>query len=305
MSGQARVVFFGTPDFAVPALRALAEAPWAQVVGVVTQPDRPAGRRRVMTAPPVKRAAEALGIQVLQPDRVRRPEVLEAIARLAPDVCVTAAYGQILPQRLLDLPRFGCVNVHASLLPRWRGAAPIHRAILAGDERTGVTLMEMVAALDAGPILGVREVDILPEDDAGTLHDRLAEAGASLLLELLPEYLAGRLVPRPQPEEGVTYADRITRADEWISFDRPMRLVHNQVRGLRPYPGAAAAVEGAVVKVWRTHPGPLGEPSADAPGTVRRLPSCGVAVRCADGWLVLDEVQPEGRRRMPAEDWWR
>ncbi|WP_029420573.1 methionyl-tRNA formyltransferase [Alicyclobacillus macrosporangiidus] len=304
MNGRVRIVFFGTPDFAVPVLRALAGAPWAEVAGVVTQPDRPAGRRQTLTPPPVKRAAQELGLPVWQPERVRAPEALEAIARLEPDVCVTAAYGQILPQRLLDIPRRGCLNVHASLLPRWRGAAPIHRAILAGDERTGVTLMEMVAALDAGPIVGAREIPIDPDDDAGTLHDKLAALGAALVLELLPDYVAGRVIPQPQPEDGVTYADRITRADEWIDWQRPVREVHNQVRGLRPWPGASAQVDGGALKVWRTAPATAVEVPAE-PGVVRMFPDVGVAVRCADGWLRMDEVQPAGRRRMPAADWWR
>ncbi|MCL6636517.1 MAG: methionyl-tRNA formyltransferase [Alicyclobacillus sp.] len=307
MSQRPRVLFLGTSDFAVPVLQALAAGDY-ELVGVVTQPDRPAGRRRELAPSPVKVAAVALGLPLWQPPRVRAPEVLAALAELRPDVAVTAAYGQILPQALLDLPRHGCLNLHPSLLPRWRGAAPVQRALLAGDAQTGVCVMRMALALDAGPVLAVHQTAIDPEEDAGTLSARLAAAGAQLLLQVLPDYLAGRLPAVPQAEQGVTYAERLTRADEWLDWTQPAWQVHNHVRALAPQPGACtrvAEVRGdGLVKVWRTRWQPLDGPEAP-PGRVERLAGGTVGVRCADAWLPLVEVQPAGKRRLPASDWLR
>jgi methionyl-tRNA formyltransferase len=307
----ARVIFMGTPDFAVPSLQALATGPF-EIVGVVTQPDRPQGRKRILAPPPVKQAAEALGLPVFQPEKVRAEASLKQLAALRPDVLVTAAYGQILPQKLLDIPRVGCINVHASLLPRWRGAAPIHRAILAGDTETGVTLMEMVAALDAGPVLGAVRVPILPEDNVGTLHDRLAQAGAALLRELLPAYLRGEIQPTPQPKDGVTYADRILRKDEWLDWSQSVRTVFNHIRGLSPWPGAATRWRDGDLKVWAAAlPASTAAEAGLPPASDAVQPGCavmrkdGVFVRCGDGWVELREVQPSGRRRMSAADWFR
>lgn len=301
---SARVLFMGTPDFAVPALEAVAKGPY-EVVGVVTQPDRPTGRKRTLTPSPVKQAAEALSLPVFQPDKVRKEAALKEISDLRPDVLVTAAYGQILPQRLLDIPRLGCINVHASLLPRWRGAAPIHRALLAGDEQTGVTLMEMVAALDAGPILRTQAISIRGDDDVGSLHDRLAALGAEMLYELLPDYVRGQVEPKPQPEIGVTYAERIRREDEWITWSSPVTAVHNHIRGLSPWPGAATALDGVDFKIWAARPvtaSDLGAP--EPPGTVR-VSSGRVYASCQDGWLELLRLQASGRKAMAAEDWAR
>jgi methionyl-tRNA formyltransferase len=300
--GGARVVFMGTPEFAVPTLRKLAAM--YDVALVVTQPDKPAGRGRRPSAPPVRVAAEQLGIPVIQPERVRAPEVLDHLRGVRPDVIITAAYGQLLPQALLDIPRCGCLNVHASILPRWRGAAPIHRAVMAGDTETGVTLMRMVLELDAGPILGTRRIPIGPDDDTGVIHDRLAELGADLVAELLPRYLSGELEPVPQPAEGVTYAERIRPEDEWIRWNAPVVAVHNQVRGLRPWPGASTLAGGERLKIWRTALEPAPPKGRPVPGTVVADRDA-VWVACADGWLRLVEVQPAGRRRMPALDWWR
>ena len=300
----ARVLFMGTPDFAVPALEAVAKGPY-DVVAVVTQPDRPQGRKRILTPSPVKRAAQALSLPILQPEKVRRDAVLTQIAALRPDVLVTAAYGQILPQRLLDIPRVGCINIHASLLPRWRGAAPIHRALLAGDAETGVTLMEMVAALDAGPILGARAIPIELEDNVGSLHDRLAAIGAQMLVELLPDYLSGQVQGQPQPDTGVTYAERLHREDEWITWARPVVAVHDHIRGLSPWPGAAAKLDGAEFKIWAARPSvdsSLGTPGL--PGTVR-VNRRQVLVSCLDGWIELNSLQPAGRKAMSADDWAR
>lgn len=297
-----RVVFMGTPEFAVPILRRLADM--YPLAGVVTQPDKPAGRGRALTPPPVKVAAEALGIPVFQPRRVREPEALAFLGQWRPDLIITAAYGQILPRALLALPTHGCLNVHASLLPRWRGAAPIHRAVMAGDEETGVTLMRMVEALDAGPVLGARRTPIGPDEDTGAVHDRLAELGAALVAELVPRYLAGEITPVPQPEEGVTYAERIQPGDEWVPWHRSAADVHNHVRGLSPWPGAATLCEGERIKVWRTTRQNVLSIPPEAPGTLR-WERGRVFVACADAWLALEEVQPAGRRRMPAAAWWQ
>ena len=297
------ILFMGTPEFSVPILNALCESGF-RVVGVVTQPDKPTGRRRVLTAPPVKQAAQEWGIPVLQPERVRRKEALEAISDLRPDAIVTAAYGQILPQALLEIPRVGSLNVHASLLPRWRGAAPIQRAIMAGDAKTGVSIMEMVAKLDAGPVYGMEEVDILPDDDFGSLHDRLSEVGASLLVRLLPEYLRGQLPGVQQSEEGLTYAERITRDDEWIAWDSSREFVHNHVRALNPWPGASTLLDGMPVKIWKVTLTSFHGELPKGPGRVVR-DGKEILVACGDGWISLDEVQPAGKRKMSALDWFR
>lgn len=299
-----RIVFMGTPDFAVPVLKKLIEAPEYEVVGVLTQPDRPVGRKRVLTPSPVKVEAQKHGIVVLQPQKVRVPEALREIADLRPDVCVTAAYGQLLPQALLDIPRVGSLNVHASLLPRWRGAAPIHRSIMAGDKETGVTIMEMVLALDAGPMLGVTKVGIEQDDNVGTLHNKLAVQGAALLLDVLPGYIDGSLNLTPQPEEGITYAERLLRSDEFVRFDQSAQMVHNHIRGMSPWPGATAVIGELPIKLW--HSRTLhGLPSAKlAPGEIRVLDGR-VLVGCMDGCVELLELQPSGKRRMSALDWAR
>lgn len=299
--GTGNILFMGTPDFSVPILRALCDGGF-RVVGVVTQPDKPTGRKRTLTAPPVKREAQVRGIPVLQPQRVRQKDALAEIAGLQPDAIVTAAYGQILPQALLDIPTVGCLNVHASLLPRWRGAAPIQRAIMAGDAKTGVSIMEMVAKLDAGPVYGKEEVDILSEDDFGRLHDRLSDVGASLLLRLLPMYLRGELPPVEQPEDGVTYAERIIRDDEWIGWDSPVAAVHNHVRALNPWPGASTRIDDMPVKIWKGSPAHLDTTLEGVPGRVIRVGK-DVLVECQDGYFSLDEVQPAGKRKMSALDW--
>ncbi|QSO49504.1 methionyl-tRNA formyltransferase [Alicyclobacillus mengziensis] len=310
MTHKIRVVMMGTPDFAVPTLRELVNSPEFEVILVITQPDKPAGRKRELVPSPVKRAALSYGLPLRQPDKVSSTAFIEELAAFRPDVLVTAAYGQILSNRLLDVPPLGCLNVHASLLPRWRGAAPIHRAIMAGDNVTGVTIMKTVRALDAGPVLGTEAVCISPSDTTGTVHDQLAEAGARLLVHLLPKYASGELVPRVQDESLVTYAARILRSDEWVKFTNPMWTVHNHVRGLSPWPGTTALFDGQPLKLWQTR-WPEGEGESpvqnllpDAPeGTVSIKGDGRVWVRCADGWLELDEVQPSGKKRMSARDW--
>jgi len=302
MTDAIRVVFMGTPLFAVPALHGLANAGYS-VVAVVTQPDRAVGRKRVVTPSPVKEAALALNVPVLQPNRVRSEESLASIRSLHPDVIVTAAYGQILPQALLDIPRIGSLNIHASLLPRWRGAAPIHRAIMHGDKETGVAVMEMVLALDAGPVYGVRKTPIRPDDDVQSVHDRVADLGAALLLAVLPGYTAGTLQPVQQVDDGVTYAHRILREDEFIDWNRPAQDVLNHIRGLSPWPGATADLPGGQMKIWRAMPSD--NDCSLAPGEVRRTVDAHVLVGCADGNLRLCELQPAGKRKMDAVSWFR
>ncbi len=230
-----RTVFMGSPEFALPTLKALAER--YPVVGVVTQPDRPAGRGNVLTPPPVKVLAQQLGLEVFQPEKLRTPEAKEKLRSWNPDLIVVAAFGQILRQEVLDLPPFGCINVHASLLPRWRGASPIQAAILHGDTVTGVTIMKMDPGIDTGPILAQRTVTIQPEDTAGSLSERLAQEGASLLMEVLPDYLEGRLHPQPQPEEGATYAKMLSKEEGNLRFEESVHRhqsghVQGQVEGV-------------------------------------------------------------------------
>lgn len=301
MTGQ-RVLFLGTPDFAVPSLLQLARAGYELLV--VTQPDRPVGRKREWTGPPVKVAAESLGLEVFQPERVSAAESLLRLSAFRPDVLVTAAYGQLLSAEVLSLGRAGALNVHASLLPRWRGAAPIARAILAGDTETGVTLMEMVLALDAGPMVAQVRTRIADTDDMGTLHDRLAQLGADLLIAKLPAYLAGQLTAVAQPTEGVTYARRILRRDEWVDWSDTGEAVWRRVRGLAPQPGAVTLAGQQPLKIWSA--ALLERTETLSPGRVLSLPNGEVGVVCGDGRMVqLRTVQPAGKRRMAAEDWWR
>jgi len=289
------VVFMGSPEFSLPSLRELAAQ--YHVVGVVTQPDRPAGRGRSLTPPPVKILAQSLGIETIQPHRLRQPEAYEKLLEWQPDLIVVAAFGQILRQNVLDLPEFGCINVHASLLPRWRGAAPVQAAILHGDTITGTTIMKMDAGIDTGPVLAQREMPILAEDTAATLSARLAESGAKLLVETLPGYLEGKIIPQPQPEDGATYAGLLEKHAGQLDFNHPAAALVRRVRAFTPWPGAYFDTPVGVLKVHRAHA------SGDdrlAPGelaVVDHLP----AVSTSQGWLVLDEVQPSGKKAMPGD----
>ncbi|NMB68311.1 MAG: methionyl-tRNA formyltransferase [Chloroflexi bacterium] len=289
-----RVVFMGSPDFALPTLAALEKH--YSVVGVITQPDRPAGRGRVLTSPPVKQLAVQLGIAVIQPAKLREPEAQEALKTWAPDLVVVAAFGQILRASVLELPRYGCVNVHASLLPRWRGAAPIQAAILHGDAETGVTIMKMDAGIDTGAILSQRALSIRPEDTAGSLSSRLAEEGANLLVETLPGYLAGGLTPIAQDETRATYASMLTKEQGELDFSKPAEALERQVRAFQPWPGAYAYFQGEMLKVLRAHvDGSVAVPSQRS--IIQNLPAVGTT----SGWLVLDEVQPAGKRPMSGD----
>jgi methionyl-tRNA formyltransferase len=294
-----RIIFMGTPDFAVPSLKTLAESPH-EIVTVVTQPDRPKGRGRTLTPPPVKIAAQDLKIPVFQPEKVRAEDALDKLAALKPDLLITAAYGQILPKRLLDLPPLGCINVHASLLPRWRGGAPIHRAIIEGDKETGVTIMRMVEALDAGDILSQVTVPITEEDTAGTLHDKLAEAGAKLLSETLPHILSGDVQGTPQDERLATYAPNLTREDEQIDWTKPARQIVNQIRGLNPWPVAFTTSEDKIFKIWKAR---IDDEYSvqDEPGTVLSVTNDAIRVQAGKGIVAIQEIQPAGKKRMSVE----
>lgn len=298
-----RIVFMGTPDFAVPSLLALVDAGY-QVVGVVTQPDRPRGRKQVLTPPPVKVVAQEKGLPVFQPESIKDPAFLPLLRELQPDVVVVAAYGQILPADVLNLPPLGCVNVHASLLPRYRGAAPIHRAIINGEEETGITIMLMDTGMDTGPILNQASLAIGPDENVGSLHDRLARLGAELLLATLPLLARKEIVPRPQEEELATYAPPLRAEDEIIDWRRAAREVHNHVRGMDPWPGARTYLGEKVLKIWRGQP--LPEETSLPPGTVVEVdPRRGFTVATGRGVYLVLEVQPAGGKRMTAAEFVR
>ncbi|GFR37798.1 methionyl-tRNA formyltransferase [Insulibacter thermoxylanivorax] len=299
------IVFMGTPDFAVPSLLQLLEHDY-NVVGVVTQPDRPKGRKRVLTPPPVKEAALKAGLPVMQPVRLRNPEAVAALAEWQPDLIVTAAYGQILPKEVLDMPRLGCINVHASLLPRYRGGAPIHHAIMNGESKTGVTIMYMAEGLDTGDMISQVEVPITEEDNAGTMFEKLAHAGAKLLIETLPDLIAGRAPRIPQQESEATYAPNITREQEKIDWSRSAREIFNQVRGLSPWPVAYTIWDGEVMKVWACKVLDAStKHTSHAPGTVLALKPEGIDVSCGSGVVRLTMVQPAGKKAMAAADFVR
>jgi len=281
----------GSPDFSLPTLSALAGA--YDVVGVVTQPDRASGRGRELKAPPVKTLALELGIPVMQPEKLRLPEAMEQLRAWAPELIVVAAFGQILRKDVLELPRFGCINVHASLLPRWRGAAPINAAILHGDEETGVTIMQMDVGLDTGPMLSQRSIRLTPEDTAGSVFDRLSTLGAELLTETLPDYLSGNLTPVPQPEEGVTYAPVLKKEEGRLDFNHDVRELERRVRAFNPWPGAFIDFDGAPLKVHRAR-AETGEASVGQRLIVQNQP----AMAARGGILILEEVQPAGKKSM-------
>lgn len=296
-----RILFMGTPDFAVHSLEALLGAGY-QVVGVVTQPDRPVGRKQVMTPPPVKEAALRHGLPVYQPEKIRQADALQSIlSETKPELIVTAAYGQILPKELLDAPRFGCINVHASLLPKYRGGAPIHKCIVEGEKESGVTIMYMVEALDAGDMISKVVVPIEERDTVGTLHDKLAEAGSALLLETLPKLLAGELQAEPQNHAEATFAPNIKRADEWIDWTKSAESIYNQVRGLNPWPVAYTKFEGKVWKLWWVEKISLTEVQGE-PGTIIGRETDGLVVACGQGSVKVMELQPEGKKRMSMAD---
>ncbi len=289
---MARIVFLGTPEFAVPSLLALLAA--HQVVGVVTQPDRPAGRGQRVVASPVKEAALAQGLPLFQPETLRSPEAVARLAAWQPEVMVVAAFGQILRPDVLALPPYGCLNVHASLLPRWRGAAPIPAAILAGDAAAGVTLMCLDEGLDTGPILAQAECPIAPDDTTATLTARLADLGAQLLVETLPGWLAGEVRPRPQDSSLATWCRPLRKEDGLLDWSRPALELDRRVRACDPWPGAYTTWQGQRLKVLRTRPHPAWA-GAEPAGTVVALPD-GAGVVTGQGLLELLEVQLAGKK---------
>lgn len=295
-----KVLFMGTPDFAAVSLQALLDAGYP-VVGVVTQPDKPVGRGGRLQASPVKRLALQHGLPVFQPRRVRKPEVVAELKALGADVTVVTAFGQILSKEALAVSRLGSLNVHGSLLPRWRGAAPIQRAIMAGDTETGVTTMWMDEGMDTGDICLMARTPILPEDTAGTLHDRLARMGADLLLETLRRVEEGTAPRIPQPAEGVTYASKLQREDEIIDWSRSAVDLFNQIRGLNPWPGAYTVGPKGSLKIWKAVP-LIDCPAQGKPGEVVALrKGQGFVVATGDGCLLVEEVQPANRARMDAQ----
>ncbi len=286
----------GTPDFSVPVLDMLVEEGYS-IVGVVTQPDRPKGRKRVMTPPPVKVAAERLGLPVLQPEKVKDSEQLQPILDLQPDLIVTAAFGQILPKQLLDAPKHGCINVHASLLPELRGGAPVHYSILQGKKETGITIMYMVEKLDAGDILTQSVVPIEERDNTGSLHDKLSVSGSELLKDTLPKLLNGDISPVKQNDSEATFAPNIKREQEKIDWAKSGEEIYNHIRGLHPWPVAFTHYEGKVMKIWW---GEKIESTSDAePGTVLYTDSDGPVVATGNSTAIkLTDIQPAGKKRM-------
>ena len=295
-----RVVFAGTPEFAVASLLAALRS--AEVVAVYTQPDRPAGRGRQLAASPVKQVAMARGIPVMQPESFRPAQARAQLRAFAPDLMIVVAYGLILPQSVLDIPRYGCWNVHASLLPRWRGAAPIQRAIEAGDTQTGICLMQMEKGLDTGPVMLSQSVGILPDDTGGSLHDRLAEKGAEVLEDGLRLLRAGiRPLPRAQAADGVTYAHKLEKNEARLDWNESAERLARKVRAFNPWPVCEAMVAGERLRIHAAAPLPLAH--HQPPGKVLAASKAGVDIACGDGALRLLRVQREGGRPMSSADY--
>ncbi|MDR2207725.1 MAG: methionyl-tRNA formyltransferase [Azoarcus sp.] len=297
MEPALRVAFAGTPEFAAHALKAILAAGYTVPV-VLTQPDRPAGRGMKLAASAVKQLALAHGLAVDQPERLRTDEERARLKESRSDVLVVAAYGLILPLAALALPRLGCLNIHASLLPRWRGAAPIQRAIEAGDEQTGITIMQMDVGLDTGPMLLRREIDIAPEDTAASLHDKLARLGAEAIVEALARLAVGDLPAEAQPAAGVTIAKKISRAEAEIDWRRPAAELARQVRAFNPFPVAFALTPETTIKFWAAHT----VSGRGEPGSILRADSSGIVVACGEDALCVTELQRPGSRRMAAAE---
>lgn len=295
----------GTPEFAIPSLRMLMEEGY-NVVAVVTQPDRPKGRKKLLTPSPVKVEAERHQIPVYQPQRMRDPAVIESIAAYEPDLIVTAAYGQILPKSVLAIPRLGCINIHGSLLPLYRGGAPIQYAIMKGETITGVTIMYMAEGLDTGDMISRIEVPIEDEDDAGTMFEKLSVVGASLLKQTLPDLIEGRCTATPQNDQEATYARVISRDDERLDWSNSSIHIYNHIRALRPWPGAYTLWNNEVLKIWSCLKPEIAVHNERrdpiTAGTVMGVSPAGIVVSTGDGMLILTEVQPAGKTRMAVSE---
>ncbi|MBS4189173.1 methionyl-tRNA formyltransferase [Bacillus sp. FJAT-49705] len=298
-----KIIFMGTPDFSVPVLQQILKDGY-EVIAVVTQPDRPVGRKRILTPPPVKVEAKKHGIPVYQPEKIRVKEDLYEILALNADLIVTAAFGQILPKELLESPKYGCINVHASLLPELRGGAPIHYSIIQGKEKTGITIMYMAEKLDAGDILTQVEVPIVETDTVGTLHDKLSEAGSKLLSETLPKLLNGQLKSIPQNDADATFASNIKREQEKIDWIKSGEEIYNHVRGLNPWPVAYTILNDTVIKVWWTEK--VNSDSQEPPGTIIKIEDQALIVSTGNSTAIkILELQPSGKKKMTAEQFLR
>ena len=297
-----RLLFIGTSPFAVPSLKRLFDAPEHDILAVVTQPDRPQGRGGKLSVSPVKAAATALKLPLYQPEKVRAKEFVQTVREMAPEIIVVAAFGQIIPQRMLDIPPRGCINVHGSLLPRWRGAAPMQYSLMAGDAETGVTTMMMDAGLDTGDILQQASLSLDTVEDLGDLETKLAEIGAGLLLQTLEALEIGTCPRVPQDASLVTLSPSLPPDAGEMDWNRPAAELHNLVRGVTPKPGAYTFVQGKRLKIWRTEILPAG---AGAPGTIENIGAGGITINTSQGALRLRDVQPESKGRMAADAWAR
>lgn len=299
-----RIVFMGTASFSLAVLKMLIEEDY-NIVGVVTQPDRYVGRKKVLTMPDVKVEALKYDIPIIQPARIK--EDYQAVADLKPDLIITAAYGQIVPQAVLNIPRLGCINVHASLLPLYRGGAPVHQAIIDGQEKTGVTIMYMVKKMDAGDMIAQKEIPILEEDTVGILYDRLSDLGAKLLKETLPDILKGTNQRIPQDENLVTYAPTLSREDERLDWNMSARQVYNKVRGTNPWPGSYTTYQGKTVKIWagQVHQceNAMKHHAHQDNGTIVKIFKDAIGVKVNDGVYLITELQLEGKKRMSVKDY--
>jgi methionyl-tRNA formyltransferase len=297
-----RIIFMGTAELSCASLKALLVFPDFRVIAVVTQPDKPKGRDLKLQPSPVKQVAASRGLPLLQPARARNEDFVREVRALQPELIVVAAYGQILPASILEVPRFGCLNVHTSLLPKYRGAAPIQWAILNDEFETGVTIMKMDVGLDTGPMLSEERTPISAADTSETLHDRLAEMGARLLLRTVPDYVAGKIQPRPQPPEGVSYAPKIKKEDGRLHWTQPARALWNRVRGLTPWPGAFTFLpresRSTLLKVWQAEPATAQGP----PGEILQADKAGLVVACGRDALKIQALQLEGGRRLTVQE---
>lgn len=294
-----KIVYMGTPDFAVPALAALVDARY-QVAGVVTQPDKPKGRGKTLVPTPVKEEALKHGIPVYQPRKVREPEFVETLKEMEPDIIIVAAFGQIIPKEILDMPKFGCINIHASLLPKYRGAAPIQQAVINGDKEAGVTIMKMGTGLDTGDMISQASVLLTKDETGGSLFDRLADLGAGLLVKTLPSIFDRTAVYKPQPEESPTpYAGMITKQMGLLDFHKNAEELERLIRGMDPWPSAYTFLNGKSLKVWKAAVEQKAS-GQEEPGTVTGTDKEGIHVTCGQDSLILKEIQLEGKKRMDA-----